>query len=68
MSSSDGLVLSDALLLQARLRKPEKYGKGRYCFRKNSECPSIYIALRERATKNHLGGLRDNEDNLQTVM
>ena len=27
-----------------------------------------YIALRERATKNHPGGLRDNEDNSQAVM
>ena len=27
-----------------------------------------YIALRERATKNHAGGLRDNEDNSQAVM
>lgn len=27
-----------------------------------------YIALRERATKNHPGGLRDNEDNSQAIM
>ena len=27
-----------------------------------------YIALRERATKDHPGGLRDNEDNSQDVM
>lgn len=27
-----------------------------------------YVALRERATKNHPGGLRDNEDNSQAVM
>ena len=27
-----------------------------------------YIALRERATKNHLGGLRDNEDNSHAIM
>ena len=27
-----------------------------------------YISLRERATKNHPGGLRDNEDNSQAIM
>jgi len=27
-----------------------------------------YISLRERATKNHSGGLRDNEDNSQAIM
>jgi len=27
-----------------------------------------YVALRERATKNHPGGLRDNEDNSQAIM
>ena len=38
--------LRDALLLQARPRKREKYGKGRYCFGKCSERPGIYCPSR----------------------
>ena len=42
MSSSDGLVLSDALLWQARLRKPEKYGKKPVFGKIKSERPGIH--------------------------
>ena len=45
-SCSDCLVLSNALLWQARRRKPEKYGKERYCFRKNRKRPGIYCPSR----------------------